>query len=65
MPEILAAEVATIGDYIGIRRFQSCFRLLGHMGKLCSVAPDIGHFMRDDQMMLGVDGDLNVVTDDT
>jgi hypothetical protein len=35
------------------------------MGKLCSVAPDIGHFMRDDQMMFGVDCDLNVVTHDT
>jgi hypothetical protein len=51
---LFAAEAAMVSNYIEIRRVQSCFRLLGHMGKPCSVATDIGHFMRDDQMMLGV-----------
>jgi hypothetical protein len=35
------------------------------MGKLCPVVPNIGDFMRDDQMMLRIDGAVNVVTDDT
>jgi hypothetical protein len=29
------------------------------------VSPDVGHLMRDDQMMCGVDGDLDIVADDT
>src|ERR1017187_3318879 len=28
------------------------------MGELRSVGPDVGHLMRDDQMMCGVDSDL-------
>src|ERR1700704_2191806 len=63
--DLPAAEVAAVGDGIEVLRFQCRFRLLGHVRKLRSVGPDIGHFMCDDQMMLGVDGDLDVVAHDT
>ena len=39
-------------------------RLAAHRGQLRPVAADIGHLVRDDQMVLGVDGDLHVVADD-
>ena len=35
------------------------------MSKLCPIAPDIGHFMCDDQMMFSVDRDLDIVSDNT
>src|SRR3546814_9701039 len=38
--------------------------LAAHGGQLCSVAADVGHLVCDDQMMLGVDSDLNIVADD-
>ena len=34
------------------------------MCKLRPVGADVGHLMRDDQVMLGVDGDLHIVADD-
>ena len=37
---------------------------LGELG-FDGVAPDVGHLMRDDQMVFGVDGDLDVVADNT
>jgi hypothetical protein len=61
---LFAAEVAAIGDDIEASGFQRRFRLLGHVGELRPVGADVGHLMRDDQMMLGVDGDLDVVAYD-
>src|SRR6266700_2296260 len=63
LQDFFAAEVAAVGDDIEIRCFQSCLRLLGYMCKLCPVTPDIRHLMRDDQMVFGVDGDLDIVAD--
>ena len=39
--------------------------LLGHGRELRPVGPDVGHLMRDDQMMRGVHGDLDVIAHDT
>lgn len=39
--------------------------LLGHRAKLITVVTDIGHLVRDDQMMLGIHRGLYVVTHDT
>ena len=61
---LLAVEVAAIGDGIEVLHFQRRLRPLGH-GRLRPVVTDVGHLMRDDQMMLGVDRDLDVVADDT
>ena len=65
LQDFFAAEVTTVRDDIEISSFQCCLGLLGYMSKLCSIAPDIGHFMRDDQMMLSVDRDLDIVSDNT
>ena len=61
---LLAVEVAAIGDGIEVLHFQRRLRPLGHGRKLRPVVTDVGHLMRDDQMMLGVDRDLDVVADE-
>ena len=63
--DFFAAKVAPVSDNIEIGSFQCCLRRLGHACKLRPVAADVGHLMRDDQMVSGIDGDLNIVTDDT
>src|SRR5262245_10584336 len=35
------------------------------MSQMCPVTPDVAHLMRDNQMVFGIDGDLNIVADDT
>jgi hypothetical protein len=65
LQDFFAAEVAAVSDNIEIGSFKCCLRLLGYMCKLRPVAPDVGHLMRDDQMVFGVDGNLDVVADDT
>ena len=37
--------------------------LPAHGGQLRPIAADIGHVMGDDQMVLGIDGDLHIVAD--
>ena len=59
-----AVEIAAVRDDIEVLRLQRVFRPLGHAGELRTVIADVGHLMRDDQMMLGIDGYLNVVADD-
>jgi hypothetical protein len=57
-------SLTAVGDGVELLYFQRRFGLLGHMCKLRAIGPDVGHLMRDDQMVLGVDGDLDIVTDD-
>jgi hypothetical protein len=57
--DLLAAEVAAVGDCIEVLHFQRRLGLLGHGRELRSISPDVGHLMRDNQMICGVDGDLN------
>src|ERR1700685_985574 len=61
LKNLLTAEVAAVRNNIEICCFQRHLGLLGHTGKLRPVAAHIGHLVGDDQMMLGVDGDLYVV----
>ena len=61
---LLAVEVAAIGDGIEVLHFQRRLRPLGHGRKLRPVVTDVGHLMRDDQMMLRIHRDLHVVADD-
>src|SRR6516162_5447015 len=60
--DLRAVEVAAVGDDIEALCLEYVFRLLGHAGELRPVVADIGHLVRDDLMMLGVDGHLHVVT---
>ena len=43
----------------------SWWGLLGHGRELRTGGPDVGYLMRDDQMMRGVHGDLDVIAHDT
>ena len=56
---LFAAEVTAVGDDIEALHFQRRLRLLGHMCQLRPVDPDVGHLMHNNQMMCGVDGDLD------
>jgi hypothetical protein len=56
--DLRAVEVAPVGNDIEALCLERVFRLLGHAGELRPVVADIGHLVRDDQMMLGVDGHL-------
>jgi hypothetical protein len=56
-----AVEVAAIGDGIERLCLQNSFRLLCNTCKLCPIRAAVRHFVRHDQMMLGIDCDLNIV----
>src|SRR5690349_18391045 len=63
--DAFTVEVTAVGDDIEARRLKRHFRLLGHMRELRPVGSDVSYLVRDDQMMLGVDDNLRVVTHDT
>jgi hypothetical protein len=63
--DLLAAEVASVSDCIEILCSQRRFGVLSYRRELRPVSSDVGHLMGDDQMMYGVDGDLDIVADDT
>jgi hypothetical protein len=52
--DLRAVEVAPVGNDIEALCLERVFRLLGYAGELRPVVADIGHLVRDDQMMLGV-----------
>ena len=61
---LVAVVIAAVGqhrEFLASGRIQ---RLLPHRGQLRPVAADIGDLVRDDQMVLGIDGHLNIVADD-
>jgi hypothetical protein len=59
--DLRAIEVAPVGNDIEALCLERFFRLPGQAGELRPVVADIGHLVRDDQMMLGVDGHRHVV----
>src|ERR1700688_1317226 len=63
-PNFFAAEVTAIGDSIELVDPQYRLGLVGHMGELRSVSPVVGYLMHDDQMMVGLDGNLDIIADD-
>ena len=56
-------EVATVGDCLEFVRFEHFFVLLGHSSKLPTVVADIYYFMRNNQIVFGINGDLDIVAD--
>ena len=58
-----AVEIPAVSYDIEVLCLQRVFRLLGHAGDLRAVIADVDHLMRDDQMMLGIDSNLHVVSD--
>jgi hypothetical protein len=61
---LFAVEVTAVGDGIELLHAQRRLGLVGHMGELRSVGSVVGYLMHDDQMMVGLDGNLDVVADD-
>jgi hypothetical protein len=57
-------EVAAIGHRIERLRLESGLRLLRHGGELRAIRADVGHLVRDDQVVLRLDRHLHVVADD-
>jgi hypothetical protein len=53
-----------VGDGIELLHAQRRPGLVGHMGELQSVSSVVGYLMHNDQMMVCLDGNLNVVADD-
>ena len=73
LPRFAQTQAATDGErevrlvYVGQHRdllASACLAgLPAHGGQLRPIAADIGHVMGDDQMVLGIDGDLRIVAD--
>jgi len=73
LPSFAQTQAATDGErevrlvYVGQHRdllASACLAgLPAHGGQLRPIAADIGHVMGDDQMVLGIDGDLRIVAD--
>ena len=62
--DLLAVEVAAIGqrrDLLAARRF---LRLERHWRELGSVVTHVGHFVRHDQMVFSVNSGLHIVAND-
>ena len=59
-----AKRVAAIGNGLEGLGLQHSLRLLSHFGRLRSIRATVRYFVRDNQMMLGIDGDLHVVAHD-
>ena len=59
----VAVEVAASASTVTSSHPLASLGLAAHGGQLRPIAADIGHLMRDDQMVLGIDGDLHVVAD--
>ena len=62
--DLLAAEVAAIGDHIETLRPECGLGLRGHGAELGTIVTDIRHLVGHDEMVRGVDRGLYVVTDD-
>ena len=61
--DLLAFEVAAIGESFEVFCLQCRLRLVGHVRKMRLVGADVGHLMRDDQMVRRIHGRLHVVAD--
>ena len=63
-PVLAQDKVRHVGDRIERPRLESGLRLLRHGGELRAIRADVGHLVRDDQVVLRLDRHLHVVADD-
>jgi hypothetical protein len=61
--DLLAFEVAAIGDRRQFAHARRFLRLLRHHRELAAIVADIGDLMRNDQVMLRIDHGLHIVAD--
>lgn len=62
---LFPVEVAAVCDRFEYVHSKRLFGLRGHPRKLRAVAADVRDVVRNDQMVLGIDGGLDVVADDS
>ena len=60
---LVAVVIASVGQHRDLLASACRAGLPAHGGQLRPIAADIGHVMGDDQMVLGIDGDLHIVAD--
>ena len=60
---LVAAEVAAVGQDGDLLAARGLLRLQRHRCKLVAIVPLVDHLVGHDQMVLGVDGDLHIVAD--
>jgi len=63
--DVRPAEVATVGVGGQSALAHGLARSQRHLGELPVVGPDIGHLVRDDEVVLGIHGSLDVVAHKT
>ena len=61
--DFLAAEVTSVCHNIDLVHLKHAFRRLRHGGQLSPITTNICDFVRDDEMVLGIDHALHIVTD--
>ena len=64
LQDLLALEVAAIGQHDQFAMPVACARLFGHRHQLIAVVADVGDLVRHDQVVLRIDRSLHVVADD-
>ena len=62
--DLLARIVAAIGYGLELVDAKHGLGLFAHVGELCPIRAAIRHFVRDDEVVLGIDGNLHIVADD-
>jgi hypothetical protein len=62
--DLLALEVATVSQHGDARCTDGVLRLGGHHGELGAVVAEVGHLVRNDEVMGRIDSGLDVVADD-
>ena len=62
---LVAVVIAAVGQHRELLASGRIQRLLPDRGQLRPIAADVGDLVRDDQMVLGIDGHLDIVADDT
>ena len=61
--DLLGTEIASIGDHIEFVHAQGFFGLVCHRCQGCPITATLDDVVRDDQMVLRLDGCLHIVTD--
>jgi len=61
---LLAAIIASVSQHGDFFAFDGLEGFATHKSQLRPVRADVGDFVRDDEMMLGVNSDLDIVADD-
>ena len=62
--DLVTRVIATVGNDLQAINPKRGLGKLGHPGQLIPVVAGLDNIMRDDQVMFGIDGGLDIVADD-